>query len=215
MINNPYIEKVSFDWDIFSETEEIYSHKWNWKQFFKNDKEIYLEIWTWFGHFFSLESSHNLDKNFIWMEIKFKRLFKTAEKTRALWAKDFVLLKDFGQNINQIFGEWEVSRTYVFFPDPWDKKDRQKKHKLLQLEFIQKLHNITKDWWEFFFKTDHLWYFEDVLEIVKNSNLWDIRFISNDYEVDSDKFDKKKITEFESMYRWKKVKINYVEFVKI
>ena len=31
--------------------------------------------------FFSKNSRENLNKNFIWIEIKYKRLYKTAEKT--------------------------------------------------------------------------------------------------------------------------------------
>lgn len=149
------------------------------------------------------------------MEIKFKRLHKTAEKSRNLWTKNFILLKDFGQNIDKIFAKNEVSRTYIFFPDPWENKDRQKKHKLLQKEFLIKLFEITKSTWEFFFKTDHKKYFEDVLEIIKEIWLWETRFISYDYERESKTFHKQKLTEFESMFRGDKLKINYAEFVKI
>ncbi len=214
MINNPYIEKVFDNDKIISNTEEIYFKKWKWKDFFQNKNEIYLEIWTWFWHFFSLESSSNLDKNFIWMEIKFKRLFKTREKSKNLWTTNFVLLKDFAQNIDKIFEKWEIKRTYIFFPDPWDKKDRQKKHKLLQKDFLNNLYDITSKWWELFFKTDHIWYFDEVLDIIKNETKWENTFASNDYEKDSITFSKQKITEFESMFRWEKLKINYAEFIK-
>ncbi len=215
MKNNPYIEVIQNDPHILQIPEKIYSQKGKWEEFFGNKNEVYLEIWTWLGHFFSLESSEHLDKNFIGMEIKFKRLFKTAEKSRNAGTKNFILLKDFGQNIDKIFEKNEVSRTYIFFPDPWDNKDRQKKHKLLQKDFIVKLFEITKNQWEFFFKTDHKKYFEDVLEIIKEIWLWSPQFISYDYEKDSEKFTKTKITEFESMFRWDKLKIHYAEFKKI
>ncbi len=214
MKNNPYIEIIQDDKNILQDTTKIYSNQGNWNGFFVNQNEIYLEIWTWFWHFFSLESSEHQDKNFIWMEIKFKRLHKTAEKSRNLWVKDFILLKDFGQNIDKIFEKGEISRTYIFFPDPWENKDRQKKHKLLQKEFLIKLFEITKPCWEFFFKTDHKKYFDDVLEIINEIWLWKTRFVSYDYEKDCEKFTKKKITEFESMFRGEKLKINYAEFVK-
>lgn len=215
MINNPYIEIIQTDTHILQDTKKIYSNQGNWNSFFGNQNEIYLEIWTWLGNFFSLESNQNQEKNFIGMEIKYKRLYKTAEKTRSLWVKNFILLKDFGQNIDKIFEKGEVSRTYIFFPDPWENKDRQKKHKLLQKEFLIKLFEITKTGWEFFFKTDHKKYFEDVLEIIDELDLWKTRFVSFDYEAESKVFHKQKLTEFESMFRWDKLKINYSEFVKI
>lgn len=214
MKNNPYINIIKTDTHIHSNSEEIYSRKWKWESFFENKNEIYLEIWTWHGNFFSLEASHNRDKNFIWMELKYKRLFKTAEKSRNLWVENFVVLKDFGQNIDKIFEKSEVAKTYIYFPDPWDNKDRQKKHKLLQKEFLQNLYDITKDWWKFCFKTDHKWYFDDVLEIMKELWKWKIEFVSYDYERESETFSKQKLTEFECMYRWHKLNINYAEFIK-
>lgn len=214
MINNPYIDIVKTDSHIITDTQEIYSKKWNWSKFFTNKKEIYLEIGTWLGNFFSLEASNNINKNFIGMEIKYKRLFKTAEKSRNIWVQNFVVLKDFGQNIDKIFASNEIAKTYIFFPDPWNNKERQKKHKLLQKEFLQKLYDITKNWWKFCFKTDHKWYFEEVLEIIKELWNWKIDFVSYDYEKESDTFNKKKLTEFESMFRENKLKIHYAEFGK-
>jgi len=214
MLNNPYIKIIESDKHILQDLEKIYSNAWNWKNFFWNTNEIYLEIWTWFWNFFSLEASENSNKNFIWMEIKYKRLFKTAEKSRKLWVKNFVLIKDFWQNINKIFAKNEISRTYIFFPDPWENKNRQKKHKLLQKDFIIKLYEITKTWWEFFFKTDHKKYFDDVIEIINETWLWNIKLLSYDYEKEYENFEKKKITEFESIFRGEKLKINYAEFNK-
>lgn len=213
MPNNPYINIVSNDKHILTNIKEIYSKAWTWNKFFWNENEIYLEIWTWLWNFFSQECSNNPDKNFIWMEIRYKRLFKTADKSRLLWAENFVVLKDFWQNIDKIFAENEISKTYIFFPDPWDKKDRQKKHKLLQKSFLENLYKITKIWGKICFKTDHLEYFEEVLEIMKTQN-WKIEFLSYDYEKESQFFDKKKLTEFESMFRWEKLKINYLEITK-
>lgn len=211
---NEYIDLVWQDKNILDNPEKIYENKGKWRDYFQNQNEIYLEIGTWLGHFFSIEASENLDKNFIGMEIKFKRLYKTAQKSRDNWVKNFVLLKDFGQNIDKIFQSWEVSRTYIFFPDPWDKKERQKKHKLLQAEFLENLFNITKSWGKVCFKTDHKWYFDEVLEIVREQKLFTIESISYDYERETDLFDKQKQTVFESMFRWQKLKINYAEFVK-
>ncbi len=211
---NLYIPLVLSHENIISDPKIAYQYAGKWHQYFQNQQEIYLEIWTGLWNFFSQESFEHQDKNFIWMEIKYKRLFKTAEKTKQLWVKNFVILKDFGQHIDTIFSGNEIARTYVFFPDPWHNKDRQKKHKLLQKEFLQNLYKITKIWWEFFFKTDHKAYFDDVLEIISELGLWKQKFVSYDYEAESEIFSTKKITEFESMFRWEKLKIHYAEFVK-
>ena len=44
----------------------------------------------------------------------------------------------------EIFTENEISKVYIFFPDPWENKDRQKKHKLMQMEFLDKMYFVLK-----------------------------------------------------------------------
>jgi len=214
MPNNPYIPIVEKDPDIISNLEDIYSKKWKWSKYFWNNNDIYLEIWTGLGNFFSRETFENPDINYIWMEIKFKRLFKSAEKSRSLWSKNFVLIKDFWQNIDKIFQKEEIKQTYIFFPDPWWNKNRQKKHRLFQKDFIEKLYFITKKWWKVIFKTDHLEYFNTTLDLFKDFWKWETLNLSYDYEKETDKFDSKKLTEFEAIFRKDRLKINYVEFIK-
>ena len=118
------------------------------------------------------------------------------------------------QNIYRIFEKWEVSLTYVFFPDPWDKKDRQRKNRLWSEKFISDLYSITKTWWRVIFKTDHLWYFEDTIELIRVFSKWNIEKLSYDYENEIESFDKQNLTEFESIFWEHKLKINYLELIK-
>lgn len=78
------------------------------------------------------------------MEIRYKRLFQTAEKSRRAEQPHFVMLKDFAQNIDKIFMESEIDETYIFFPDPWANKERQRKNRVLQENFLKNLYDITK-----------------------------------------------------------------------
>jgi tRNA (guanine-N7-)-methyltransferase len=211
---NPYIEKVEQHKKIINMENDIFPNKWKWNDYFWNNNEIVIEIWTWLWNFFSWEVSKNNDKNFLWFEIKFKRLFVTAEKTLEKWWDNFVLLKTKAQNISRIFDKWEVSLTYVFFPDPWDKKDRQRKHRLWTEDFISDLYDITKIGWKVVFKTDHRWYFDDTLALINDFWKWNIEKLSYDYENEIETFDKKNMTEFEEIFREHKIKINYIELVK-
>ena len=213
--DNPYKVLVEEHDKILVDEQDLFKNKaWNWSEFFWNSKPIYLEIWTWMWNFFSNESSKNLDKNFIWIELKYKRLYNSAEKSIALGVKDFVMLKTFGQNIDKIFSKNEIDKTYVFFPDPWGKKDRQKKHRLFQEKFIKDLYEITKIWWKLVFKTDHLEYFETTISLFEEIWLWKINIKSFDYEKELEHFETKDMTEFEHIFRRHKMKINYVEFEK-
>ncbi len=213
VINNPYIEKVKADSDIMHQVEEIYSHKWKWSQYFGNDNEIILEIGTGMGNFFGKQVARLPEKNFIGMEIRYKRLFQTAEKSRKADDPHFVMLKDFAQNIDKIFMQWEVAETYIFFPDPWANKDRQRKHRLLQAKFLNNLHQITKTGGKLFFKTDHREYFDSTREILEEQWLWKVVSWTHNYE-NSEIFDIDNITEFEWFYRGENTDINYIELQK-
>ncbi len=224
MKNNLYIEKVKNHKKIFTNLEEIYEKKWKWQDFFWNKNPIILEIWTGLGNYFSKNVNDNKQKNFIWMEITYKRCFKTAEKSLGkvknndnsqnnLELKEkndnFVLVKDYWEKIPEIFDKNELSETIIFFPDPWDKSEKTKKRRLLQKNFLENLYKITKKSWKLFFKTDHKEYFDFVLSELKKTN-WKIVFKTYDYEKEG-LYDANSITEFEQIFRGQNLKVNYLE----
>lgn len=210
MVNNPYIELVWADSHILQDEEYLYNMPGKWQSYFWNTQEIVLEIGTGFGEFIAKQAYLFPEKNFIGMELKYKRLYKTAEKLYKNNATNFALIQDFGQNIDKIFAPWELSTTYVLFPDPWHNKRRQFKHKLLQPQFLQDLFEKTKLWWKFIFQTDHRAYFDDVVEDIKKQWLWKIEDIDVAYqsEIGTQK------TVFENMFRAQGKDICYGVFIK-
>ena len=213
--DNPYKILVEEHEKILDDEQDLFNNRaWKWSDFFANKNPIYLEIGTWMWNFFSKESSRNLDKNFIGIELKYKRLYNSAEKAIELWTKDFVMIKTFAQNIDKMFASEEIDKTYVFFPDPWGKKDRQKKHRLFQEKFIRDLYEKTKSGWKLIFKTDHLEYFDTTIALFEEIWIWKINIKSHDYEKELDHFETNEMTEFEHIFRKERKKINYVEFEK-
>jgi tRNA G46 methylase TrmB len=81
---NPYKEKVKNNVKILIDTEKIYAIKGKWNNFFDNKKAIILEIGTGMGNTFSREVSKDKNSNFIGMELRYKRLERTVEKTLAV-----------------------------------------------------------------------------------------------------------------------------------
>ncbi len=211
--NNPYIQKVIDSPNILHIPSEIYAHAGKWNKYFWNHHPLVLEIGTGMGNFFSKQVQEQPEKNFLGMEIRYKRCFQTAEKSRTWENTHFVILKDFWEHIDQIFAPEEVSETYIFFPDPWANKKRQKKHRLIQEDFLKKLYRITQNWGKVFFKTDHREYFDSAREIVWKQWLWTIKNWTHNYE-NTEIFDMWNITEFEGLYRGEKTDINYMELIK-
>lgn len=218
---NPYIEKVENHPNILVDETKIFSHAGNWKIYFWNNVPLVLEIGTGMGNFFGKLVWENVEKNFLWLELRYKRLLSTAEKAIHANLKNkrekynFIVLKTPGQTIDQIFTQSELSETYIFFPDPWATKERQKKNRLVGYDFLKKLSFITKIWGKFYFKTDHREYFESVLSLLKDFPEWKENICSFDYEQEEELFDTKNITEFESYYRGQNLKIHYLEWERI
>ncbi len=214
-VNNHYIQKVLDHPYILTQQEHIYAHKGNWSSFFWNTSPIVLEIGTGMGNFFSKMIWENPEKNHIGMEIRYKRLYTTAEKWREKSSEDphFIVIKDFAQNIDKIFEQQEIQETYIFFPDPWAKKERQKKHRLMQGDFLEHLYQITKPGGKLYFKTDHREYFDATQAIIEKQKLWNIETISHEYQKE-EIFTTKNITEFEAHYRGSDVPICYLECSK-
>jgi len=228
MINNPYIEKVKNHPKIFTELEtEIYPHKWKWGSFFANKNPIVLEIWTGLWNYFSKIVNQNLNKNFIWIELKYKRCFVTAQK--CLWEKrnndnsvdntklkkynkNFVILKVDAKNIDKIFDKEELDEIIIFFPDPWAKKSSWLKRRLLSVEYLNILYKISKKNAKLYFKTDHLGYFLNVLYNLEKTP-WKVIYKTFDYEKEG-LFEKNSITEFEQIFRWQNIKVCYLELQK-
>ena len=214
MYINAYMEKVKNHKKIFTDPKEIYKNKWKWINYFWNNSPIHLEIWTGLWNFFSLINQKEPEYNYVWLEIKYKRLYNTAEKTLNKWWKNFIVIKDYWENIKSIFSQSEIEKTYIFFPDPWPKR-RHEKHRLITLDFLNDLASITKEKWTCIFKTDSKEYFDNVLETINNnSTSWKIITSSYNYEEEISTFDTKVITEFESIFRWKRTKICYLEIQK-
>lgn len=207
MPNNPYIEKVKNSDLIFSD-EDVFLYKWKWKEKFWNKKNIVLEIGTWLWNFFSDEVSSFPENDYIWIELKYKRLYKTQEKTLEKGWKDFFLLKCFGQDVKNIFEEWELSKTYILFPDPWWKKERQKKHRLLQKTFLEDLFFVTKPEWKCIIKTDHEEYAKFIFQEIQETH-WEIELADFDYHSNKELFDKTRMTEFETIFKNKDHKMAY------
>ncbi len=223
-INNPYIDLVKDHPDIIIDTEKMYAGAGKWWDFFEKKNPVYLEIGTGMGNFFGGEVRDNPEINYIGMEIKYKRLYITAEKAHGrkatqvknpeIWkdgAKNFVLLKGYAQNIDKIFLWEEIDLSYVFFPDPWP-KDKHKKHRLLQTDFLNNMYTITKTAGKCIIKTDHREYFDFVLDQLQDTQ-WKIIRKSYDWEAEDD-YDSSKDTEFQKITKKHTEKVNYLELQK-
>lgn len=200
MFENPYKARIAQFPQILQEKHSIFSWKWKWNEYFENTFPITLEIGTGNGAFLSKQIARFPHINFIGFEIKYKRLYKTLQKILPFHHNNFVLIKARGEYIPMIFWKEEIDRVIILYPDPWSKKQKQKKHRLLQESFLLKLNSILKTHGTFLFKTDDTSYFDEVIALCKKySHLWKIEEIAS-YNPTHYFFWEEYMTEFEKTF---------------
>ena len=196
-----YPEYIIYDSELMKEK------KGKWNQFFKNDNPIALEIGTGSGNFMRQLAERNPNKNFIGLELRFKRLVLSAEKCKKRAMKNVALLRKRGEEIEEFLGKNEISEMYINFPDPWEGTE---KNRIIQESLFKTLDNIMKKDGILYFKTDHDVYYSDVLDLVKTLENYEVIYHTSDLH-NSEKAENNIKTEFEQLF----LNINYSEIKKM
>lgn len=122
-------------------------------------KKLVVEIGCHKGHVLCQMAADNPGTAFIGIDITYKRVVGTAERALKLGLKNVFTVLANAKSIDLIFASGEVDGTLIFFPDPWVKKKRQAKNKLVDQEFSIKLASVLRPGAFCWFKTDQEPYF--------------------------------------------------------
>lgn len=164
--------------------EDIENLKGVWKDKFNNDNPIHVEFGTGRGKFITTLAKQNPNINYIAMEIKEEVLLKAVEKADDANLTNILFVWGDVNEILNYFAEYEISRVYVNFCDPWPKK-RWAKRRLTHTSFLNKYKSILNPEGELHFKTDNQDLFEFSLNEIA-SNDWLLKNISLDLAKNED-----------------------------
>ncbi|MGL6166944.1 MAG: tRNA (guanosine(46)-N7)-methyltransferase TrmB [Fusobacteriaceae bacterium] len=209
---NPYILKmVDYPEYLIFDKEEINKKKGDWKTHFKNENPIYLEIGSGSGGFTNDMSERHKDRNYIALELRFKRLVMSADKAEKRNAKNIMFMRRRAEEVLDFIGDNELEGVYINFPDPWDDKV---KNRVIQPRLFKTFDKLLKKDGKVFIKTDHDGYYNDALEFMKDLEGYTIVFHTADLHNSEKAVDNIK-TEFEQLFLCKFNKnINYIEIQK-
>ena len=210
--NKYMFEMPNYPNHLIYDSEIILSTKGKWsKNLFKNNNVLYLEIGSGSANFTSTLANLNPNNNYLGVEIRFKRLIQAARKAERLNLKNLVFLKKMVNRLTEFIGENELSGLYINFPDPWEGEEHKR---ILSEKLLEDLDIVLKKNGKIFFKTDHLNYYLDTLDLIKNSNKYDIVYNTDDlYSTDLAENNIK--TEFEHLFLSKhNMNIKYIEIIK-
>ncbi len=128
--------------------------KGNWKRnFFKNDHPLVLELGCGKGEYAVNLAKMFPEKNFLGIDIKGARFWRGAKTALEEGLNNVLFLRTQIELIDHLFSENEVDEIWITFPDPQIKYKRTK-HRLTNLEFLEKYRTILKSEGVVHLKTD-------------------------------------------------------------
>jgi len=130
------------------------------------------------GHLIEL-AKNNPGKFFVGFELRFKRVFRSAEKGELLKLNNFLIVQGDALKIARVFGSNSLETIYVNFPDPWEKA-RWKKHRLLNSDSIAMIFDILKVSGILHYKSDHAEYFGETVSLIRSLNGVEVLSYSDD-----------------------------------
>jgi tRNA (guanine-N7-)-methyltransferase len=172
---------------------------------------IDLEIGTGNGYHFAHMAKARPDRNVLGIELKFKPLIQSIRRALLGGTENARVLRYDAGHLHNLFAENELDNVYIHFPDPWSKK-RQKKHRLIQDEFLVRIHQLMRVGSFLDFKTDSADYFEWAIERFHSSPFKVVRETRNLHS--SEWKDENFVTHFESLFLAQGLPIHYARLVK-
>ena len=190
--------------------QEPKAHKGKWHEFFGNENPIYIEIGMGKGQLLMEHALNNPDINYIGFEKFTVVLVKALDKYRRTGHEltNLCVIREFAEEILDIFDENEINRVYLNFSDPWP-KDRHYKRRLTYRGFLEKYNHIMKPQGKVIFKTDNDDLFEFSVDEMSAMDM-DIHKLTRDLH-NSDFLEGNIMTEYEAKFHKKGKNINMVE----
>lgn len=193
--------------------ESFSSIKGNWlSTFFKNSNPITLELGCGYGEYTIGLAQIYSARNFVGVDIKGGRIWQGSNFAKENNLNNVGFLRTKIQNIENFFGEEEVSEIWITFPDPRP-KNRDIRRRLTSLRFLEIYKRILKPDGIVHLKTDCRELMDFSLSVLHHANITPIQFTFDLYqepyhfEVHHDIK-----TRYEKSYLAENKSINYLKF---
>lgn len=143
----------------------------NWRQLFKNAHPVDVEIGCGLGEFLAKTAATSPERNFIGIELEWKRLVKTLRKVESSRLGNVRVLRlDATVAFERLFAPRSIDKVYCLFPCPWPKK-KHAKHRLFSRNFLRLLNSRLTSGGELLLVTDHYPYVEWIRGQMRSAGL--------------------------------------------
>jgi tRNA (guanine-N7-)-methyltransferase len=141
-------------------------YKGQWYKAFKKKAPLCLEIGSGNGFFLQGMAAKNPDKNWLGVEIRYKRVVLTAKKIKSSQVTNARIVRYDNWYLDDLFLENEIDSIFTNHPDPWSKK-KQAKKRILSPAFAKWAAYVMKPGGEWRIKTDFEVHINTMLSIIE------------------------------------------------
>jgi tRNA (guanine-N7-)-methyltransferase len=196
--------------------EEVYGKdhrlKGRWKQeIFGNEHPLVLELGCGKGDYTVGLARRYPEKNFMGLDIKGARIWKGAVEARDEALDNVAFLRTRIDFIRSFFAPGEVDEIWITFPDPQEKKRRNKK-RLTGAIFLNMYRELLVDGGRVHLKTDNRKLYLFTLELCRFNGLEILRYTEDLYGDSLDDDATAIQTYYEKRFRAEGLNINYLQF---
>lgn len=143
--------------------------KWS-REVFANERALVLELGCGKGEYTVGLARAYPGKNFMGLDIKGARIWTGAKTVQQEQLNNVAFLRTRIDFVTSFFAPGEVDEVWITFPDPQEKRRRQKK-RLPGAHFLNKYRKFLKDDGLVHLKTDNRQLYQDTLEMLRFNQL--------------------------------------------
>jgi tRNA (guanine-N7-)-methyltransferase len=176
-------------------------------------RNVCVEVGCGSGGHLIERASRSPDTLFIGFELRFKRVFRTAEKAEERGLKNVLVIQHDASLIDSIFGVGSLTGLFILFPDPWEKR-RWRKHRILSDSFLSSAAKLLKPGGILHYKTDHREYFEETVKRLGAIPEFSVVRLSRDLHSDPQQSDNIE-SEFEKLFKSKQLPVFLCELSRV
>ena len=166
-----------------------------WKEAFGSDAPLHVEIGMGKGRFLMDMARLHPEISYIGIEKYSSVLLRAIQKMQEDPLPNVKFIRMDAEEIEAVFGEGEVDRSYLNFSDPWP-KDRHAKRRLESRQFLKRYDRILKKGGQIEFKTDNRELFAFALEELPEAG-WRAKAVTWDLHGDPAMNEGNVMTEYE------------------
>lgn len=166
---NPYATKVRELQGLIYSDHETERSRGSWRETFAEslranpELELDVELGCNAGHVILEWAQREPGRAFVGLDWKYKPVHRAGEKTVKRGLSNVKFFRAHAERLRFIFGESEVDRLFLFFPDPWPRKS-QWKNRFVRPDRLRDAWSVLKPGGLFHIKTDHAGYFDWIEE---------------------------------------------------